>query len=322
MAFIEQGERHIDLALPGYTHLQRAQPVLLAHHLLAYQEMFKRDGERLTDLRRRVNIMPLGSAALAGTGLPIDMAFVARELGFDRVVENSMDAVADRDYLIEFLSAASIIMMHLSRLSEDLILWATSEFDFVNLPDELCTGSSIMPQKKNPDVPELVRGKTGRVYGHLMALLTVMKGLAMSYNRDLQEDKEPLFDTVETLNLVLPIVARLVSGLEFKPARMKAAADDPFTPATDLADHLVKQGIPFRQAHAMVGRAVRYCLEHDKRLTALTYGELQELCPGAKNEVLSRLTLDEGLKARATPGGTAPEQVKAALSRARRGLET
>ena len=321
LALIEQGERHIDLALPGFTHLQRAQPVLLAHHLLAYQEMFKRDGERLTDLYKRVNVMPLGSAALAGTGLPIDMEFVARELGFDALVENSMDAVADRDYVIEFLASASMIMMHLSRLSEDLILWATSEFDFANLPDELCTGSSIMPQKKNPDVPELIRGKSGRVYGHLMALLTVMKGLPMSYNRDLQEDKEPLFDTVETITQVLPLAARLIERMAFKSERMKQAADDPFMPATDLADHLVKQGIPFRQAHAMVGRSVRYCLDQGKRLADLNPEELRELCPGADYEVTSKLSLEEGLKARSTPGGTAPQQVKAALARARSGIE-
>ena len=316
LALVRQAEANPDLVLPGYTHLQRAQPVLAAHHLMAYQEMFSRDNLRLKDLAKRVDVMPLGSAALAGTGLPIDPKFVARELGFSRVSANSMDAVADRDYVIEFLAAASLAMMHLSRLSEDLILWASSEFGFVDLPDELCTGSSIMPQKKNPDVPELIRGKTGRVYGHLMGLLTVTKGLPMAYNRDLQEDKEPLFDTVETLLQVLPLAARLISRMEFRPDRMRGAADDPFVTATDLADHLVRQGVPFRQAHALVGQTVRYCLDRGLRLTDLGFDQLSELCPGVKPEVAQELKLDSSVKARTTPGGTAPSRVRAAVRKA------
>jgi len=320
LALTRQADRHQDLIMPGYTHLQRAQPVLLAHHLMAYQEMLHRDGQRLADLYKRVDIMPLGSAALAGTGLNIDMKFVAAELGFKRVAANSMDMVSDRDYLIEFMAFASILMMHLSRLSEDLILWATSEFDFVDLPDELCTGSSIMPQKKNPDVPELIRGKTGRVYGHLMGLLTVMKGLPLSYNRDLQEDKEPLFDTVETLEQILPLFGRLVDRLVFKADRMRAAADDPFVTATDLADHLVKQGVPFRQAHAMVGRTVRYCLDHGLRLDTLSKEDLHRLCPDSGPGVREALTLDSSIRARTTPGGTAPRRVNAAIKKALREL--
>jgi len=321
LALVRQGLAHADLVMPGYTHLQRAQPVLLAHHLLAYQEMLRRDRQRLDDLYKRVDIMPLGSAALAGTGLPIDMKFVAKELGFSQIAANSMDAVSDRDYLVEFLAAASIMMMHLSRLAEDLILWSTAEFDFVSLPDELCTGSSIMPQKKNPDAAELIRGKTGRIYGHLMGLLTVMKGLPLAYNRDLQEDKEPLFDTVETLTQVLPLMSRLIAGLEFKADKMKAAADDPFMAATDLADHLVRQGVPFRQAHALVGRTVRYCLERGLALADLDEKELAKLCPGVGPEVKKELTLAVSLKARSSPGGTAPRRVKAALKKALRELE-
>lgn len=321
LALVKQAQANQDLVMPGYTHLQRAQPVLLAHHLLAYQEMLARDGQRLADLYKRVDIMPLGSAALAGTGLPIDMKFVAQSLGFSKITANSMDGVSDRDYLIEFLASASILMTHLSRLSEDFILWSTSEFGFVELPDELCTGSSIMPQKKNPDALELIRGKTGRIYGHLMGLLTVMKGLPLAYNRDLQEDKEPLFDTVETMAQALPLMARLVSRLKFKAERMRAAADDPFLTATDLADHLVKQGIPFRQAHAMVGQTVRYCLDRGLALSDLSEDELVQLCPGARAGVKKELTLEASLRARVSLGGTAPRRVKAALKKALRELD-
>ncbi|MBU2548413.1 MAG: argininosuccinate lyase [Proteobacteria bacterium] len=321
LALVRRGLEHSDLIMPGYTHLQRAQPVLLAHHLMAYQEMLSRDNERLADLSRRVDVMPLGSAALAGTGLPIDMKFVARELGFSRVSANSMDAVSDRDFIVEFLSVSAMLMMHLSRLSEDLILWATSEFGFVRFPDELATGSSIMPQKKNPDVPELVRGKTGRVYGHLVGLLTIMKGLPLSYNRDLQEDKEPLFDTVDTLAAVLPIMTRLIEGLEFQAEAMRAAADDPFITATDLADHLVRQGVPFRRAHALVGRTVRYCLERGIGLSNLSREELVRLCPEVGENVQRELTIEASVSARTTPGGTAPGQVRAALRKALGRLE-
>jgi len=320
-ALVERAAEHQDAILPGYTHLQRAQPVLLAHHLLAYNEMFKRDGERLQDLYPRVNVLPLGSAALAGTGLPIDMEFVARELGFDRVTANSMDGVSDRDYILEFLSAAALMMMHLSRLSEDFILWATAEFGFIDLPDELSTGSSIMPQKKNPDVTELVRGKTGRVYGHLMGLLTVMKGLPMTYNRDLQEDKEALFDTVETLGQILPLMARFIRRLTFRPDRMRVAANDPFVTATDLADHLVKQGVPFRQAHGLVGRLVRRCLDRGMGLADLDEAEIIELCPGAKPGVKQELTLEASVGARVSLGGTSPLRVKEALAAAQAELD-
>ena len=265
--------------------------------------------------------MPLGSAALAGAGLPIDMEFVAGELGFDRVVANSLDAVSDRDYILEFLSAAAIMMMHLSRMSEDFILWASAEFGFVDLPDELCTGSSIMPQKKNPDVLELIRGKTGRVYGHLMGLLTVLKGLPMSYNRDLQEDKEPLFDTVETLSQSLPLMARVVSGMQFNADRMASAAADPFLTATDLADYLVRQNVPFRQAHALVGRLVRTCIDRGIGLLDLEEAELIEHCPGAQAGVKEALTTSASLKARSSPGGTAPDRVRAAVEEALAELE-
>jgi len=320
-ALVDRAGEHQDLILPGYTHLQRAQPVLLAHHLLAYNEMFKRDGERLRDLHPRVNVMPLGSAALAGTGLPIDMEFVARELGFDRIVANSMDGVSDRDYILEFVGAAALLMMHLSRLSEDFILWATAEFGFIELPDELSTGSSIMPQKKNPDLPELVRGKTGRIYGHLMGLLTMMKGLPLTYNRDFQEDKEALFDTVETLGQILPLMARFIRRLTFKADRMRAAADDPFVTATDLVDHLVKQGVPFRQAHGLVGRLVRTCLDRGLGLVDLEEAEIIALCPGARPGVKKELSLGASIQARVSPGGTAPVRVKEALAKARMELE-
>jgi argininosuccinate lyase len=289
---------------------------LVSHYLMAHQEMLKRDQQRLSDLTRRINVMPLGSAALAGAGLPVDMEFVAEGLGFEEITDNSLDAVADRDYLIEFLSAASIIMMHLSRFCEDLILWATSEFDFVDLPDELCTGSSIMPQKKNPDALELTRGKTGRVYGHLMGMLTVMKGLPLAYNRDLQEDKEPLFDTVHTLAQALPLTALLVEKTAFKPEVMYRAADDSFALATDLADHLVRQGVPFRRAHAQVGAAVRHCLERGVGLTDLTAEEIQKLCPGAGENVKDALTVSASAAARDNPGGTARQRVEDAVRRA------
>ena len=312
-AIVDQAETHLDLIMPGYTHLQRAQPVLLAHHLLAYNEMFKRDGQRLADMYPRVDVMPLGSAALAGTGLPIDPEFVAEELGFNQITANSMDGVSDRDYLIEFLAASSILIMHLSRLSEDLILWSTSEFGFVELPDDLTTGSSIMPQKKNPDICELIRGKTGRIYGNLMGLLTVMKGMPLTYNRDFQEDKEPLFDTVETLNSALPLMARLVSNLDFKAEKMLDAADDPVVTATDLADYLVKQGVPFRLAHEQVGSLVKHCLDNNMSLLDIDESEMARFCPDIKPGVQDVLTVSASVEARVSPGGTAPSRVQAAI---------
>ena len=321
LALVRRALENIGLIMPGYTHLQRAQPILLSHHLAAYQEMLSRDSRRLDEIQKRVDVMPLGSAALAGTGLPIDMKFVARELGFSKVSANSLDAVSDRDYVIEFISAGALIMMHLSRLSEDIILWSSSEFGFADLPDELATGSSIMPQKKNPDVPELIRGKTGRVYGHLLGLLTMMKGLPLAYNRDMQEDKEPLFDTVETLVQVLPLLARLVERLRFNGQRMRDAADDPFIAATDLADHLVRQGVPFRRAHSMVGQTVDFCSQTGRGLGDLTPDELARFCPEADPAILNRLGVEDVVKARTTPGGTSPQRVKAALKKALKELE-
>ena len=321
LAIVSTGVSNQGLLMPGYTHLQRAQPVLLAHHLLAYNEMFKRDGQRLADLYPRVDVMPLGSAALAGTGLPIDPEFVAKELGFNQIVANSMDGVSDRDYLIEFLAASSIMMMHLSRLSEELILWSTSEFGFVELPDDLTTGSSIMPQKKNPDTCELIRGKTGRIYGNLMALLTVMKGMPLAYNRDFQEDKEPLFDTVETLTSALPLMTRLVSNLDFKAEKMLDAADDPVVTATDLADYLVKQGVPFRLAHEQVGLLVKHCLDNDMSLLDIDESEMARFCPDVKPGVKEVLTISASVEARTSPGGTAPGNVQAALDQALKELK-
>jgi len=259
-ALLHQARAHQDLILPGYTHLQRAQPILWPHHMLAYFEMFRRDRDRLQDCRKRVNICPLGSAALAGTGFPIDREYVAEELGFHGITANSLDAVSDRDFIIEFLATASIVMAHLSRLSEELILWTSAEFSFVDLPDSFCTGSSIMPQKKNPDVPELVRGKTGRVYGHLMSLLTIIKGLPLAYNRDLQEDKEALFDTIDTVCSSVEITAALVARLVPRKEHISRIVTQGFLTATDLADYLVKKGMPFRQAHSVVGKAVSQCI--------------------------------------------------------------
>ncbi len=309
-----------DAPMPGYTHLQRAQPILAGHHLLAYYQMLSRDQARLGDLYRRLDSMPLGSGALSGTGLPIAPQMVADELGFGHLAENSLDAVASRDHLLEFLAFASILMVNLSRLAEDLILWCSQEFAFAELPDALSTGSSMMPQKKNPDGAELMRGKTGRVIGHLTALLTVVKGLPMSYNRDLQEDKEPLFDTADTLLLILPVAAKMIEGLKFNYERMRAAADDPYAPATDLADHLVRRGVPFREAHRQAGEAVAYALKAQKGLTDLTIEELSRLCPKAGPEVLNEMKLPAMLAARSTYGGTAPKSVARQLMAARRNL--
>ncbi|MGL4208303.1 MAG: argininosuccinate lyase, partial [Candidatus Adiutrix sp.] len=306
----------LHLPMPGYTHLQRAQPILLGHHLMAYYQMLSRDQERLSDLSQRLDYMPLGSGALSGTGLPINPRLVADDLGFTHLAENSLDAVSSRDHLLEFLSFGAILMTHLSRLAEDLILWCSQEFAFAELPDALSTGSSMMPQKKNPDGAELMRGKAGRTVGNLMALLTVVKGLPMSYNRDLQEDKEPLFDTVDTLFLILPVAKAMIEGLRFNPANLRKAADDPYAPATDLADHLVRKGVPFRQAHSQAGAAVAYALAKNVPLTALSEEELLRFCPKATADVFQALTLDNLLAARNTFGGTSPaslmRQIKAA----------
>ncbi len=315
-AFVHLAEGHRELIIPGFTHLQHAQPVLWAHHWLAYFEMFRRDRQRLADCRKRVNVCPLGSAALAGTGFPIDRHWVAERLGFDAVSENSLDAVGDRDFIIEFVSCLSIIMMHLSRLSEELVLWASSEFGFVELPDGYCTGSSIMPQKKNPDVPELVRGKTGRVYGHLMSLLTLMKGLPLAYNRDLQEDKEALFDAVDTTEICVEVMAGLVARIVPRPERFADIVNTGFLTATDLADYLVKKGLPFREAHEVVGKAVAECIERGVELTDLSFDELKGFHPAIEEDVMGLLTPKGSVEARNCPGGTGRDAVTDALSKA------
>ncbi len=319
-ALLDLAERHAATPLPGFTHLQVAQPVTLGHHLLAYVEMAARDRERLADCRRRMNRLPLGAAALAGTSFPIDRESVARELGFDGVCENSLDAVSDRDFAIEFSAAAALVMMHISRFSEELILWMSPRFGFIELADRYCTGSSIMPQKKNPDVPELARGKTGRVYGHLMALLTLMKGQPLAYNKDNQEDKEPLFDSADTLIDTLRIFAELVPGITVRPAAMLAALGQGHATATDLADYLVKKGLPFRDAHEAVARAVRTAEAKGCTLAELPLAELATYSPLIGADVFSVLTVEGSLAARNHLGGTAPEQVRAAIVRARKQL--
>ncbi|PXF57725.1 MAG: argininosuccinate lyase [Deltaproteobacteria bacterium] len=315
-ALLHQARAHEDLVLPGYTHLQRAQPVLWPHHMLAYFEMFRRDRDRLQDCRKRVNICPLGSAALAGTGFPIDREYVAGELGFHGITANSLDAVSDRDFIIEFLATASIVMAHLSRLSEELILWTSAEFSFVDLPDSFCTGSSIMPQKKNPDVPELVRGKTGRVYGHLMSLLTIIKGLPLAYNRDLQEDKEALFDTADTVCASVEIMAALVARLVPRKEHISRIVTQGFLTATDLADYLVKKGMPFRQAHSVVGKAVSQCISHGKELTDMSLEDLKTFSSLIDEDIFEVLSIEGSVGTRRCPGGTAPERVAEALAKA------
>jgi argininosuccinate lyase len=315
---VERAADGLDVAMPGYTHLQRAQPVLLAHHLLAYVFMLDRDRERLTDCATRNDVMPLGAAALAGTAFPIDREALARDLGFRAVSANSLDAVSDRDHVIEFLAAAAVIGMHLSRLAGDLTLWATAEFGFVEFSDAFATGSSIMPQKKNPDVAELIRGKTGRLYGNLVAVLTVMKGLPLTYNSDMQEDKEPWFDSVDTLEAILTVLPPMLASLTFRPERMRRAAGENYATATDLADYLVKKGLPFREAHEIVGRVVRHAIDAGKELDALALDELRRFSPLIEKDVHTALTVDASLAARNVAGGTAPEAVRRALADARR----
>ncbi|MBE0584375.1 MAG: argininosuccinate lyase [Desulfofustis sp.] len=315
-AFVVQARTYLGAVMPGYTHLQRAQPVLISHHLLAYYEMFGRDVDRLKDCRRRINLCPLGSAALAGTGLPIDRERVAELLGFDGVTANSMDTAGDRDFAIEFVSCCALIQLHLSRLSEELVLWAGSEFDFVNLPDRFCTGSSIMPQKKNPDIPELIRGKSGRVVGSLMSLLTLVKGLPLTYNRDLQEDKEPVFDAVDTVSASLAIMAELLANLTFNTEKMRAATVSGFMTATDLADYLVVKDVPFREAHGIVGRIVGYCLEKKCELEALSLDELRSFSPAIDKDVFEVLSVDGSVESRISTGGTGLQRVTEALGAA------
>jgi argininosuccinate lyase len=316
-ALLDMAEQHADTPLPGFTHLQVAQPVTFGHHLLAYVEMAERDRSRLRGCRKRMNHLPLGAAALAGTTFPIDREFVARELGFDGVCENSLDAVADRDFAIEFCAAAALVMMHVSRFSEELVLWMSPRVGFIDLADRFCTGSSIMPQKKNPDVPELARGKTGRTYGNLMSLLTLMKGQPLAYNKDNQEDKEPLFDTADTVIDTLRIFADMVPGIRVKPEAMAAALKQGFATATDLADYLVKKGLTFRDAHEAVARAVRAAETKGCDLADLPLAELQAFSPLIADDVFDVLTVAGSLAARDHVGGTAPAQVRAAIARAR-----
>ncbi|MDP2229418.1 argininosuccinate lyase [Methylotenera sp.] len=320
LSLLDLAEAHYDTVMPGFTHLQVAQPVTLGHHLMAYVEMLKRDTERFVDCRKRINRLPLGAAALAGTSYPIDRELVAKKLDFDGVCENSLDAVSDRDFAIEFTFAASLVMMHLSRLSEELILWSSPRFAFIDIADRFCTGSSIMPQKKNPDVPELVRGKTGRVYGHLTALLTLMKGQPLAYNKDNQEDKEPLFDTADTLLVTLEIYADMMRGITVNKENMRQAASEGFATATDLADYLVKKGMPFRDAHEVVALAVRYAVDKKVDLSDLPLASLQHFASEVSDDVYAVLTLEGSLNSRNHIGGTAPAQVKAAIARARKSI--
>ena len=317
-SIIDLAEQHADTIMPGFTHLQVAQPVTFGHHLLAYFEMLKRDATRFADCRKRANQLPLGAAALAGTSYPIDRGMVAKTLGFDGVCENSLDAVSDRDFAIEFASASALLMTHLSRFSEELILWSSPRFAFVDIADRFCTGSSIMPQKKNPDVPELVRGKTGRVNGNLVALLTLMKGQPLAYNKDNQEDKEPLFDSADTVLMTLEIYADMLRGIAVNKANMRQAALEGYATATDLADYLVKKGIPFRDAHEVVALAVKHAVKKGCDLAELSLPELQKFSNKISKEVFAVLTLEGSLASRNHVGGTAPAQVKKAITRARK----
>ncbi|MBA4322480.1 MAG: argininosuccinate lyase [Odoribacter sp.] len=301
--------RNLDIIMPGYTHLQHAQPVLFSHHIMVYFFMLNRDVERLKDCLKRINVMPLGSGPLAGTTLPIDRKYVAKLLGFPCVSENSIDAVSDRDFAIETLGHFSLIMIHLSRLSEELILWSTSEFNFIEIDESFCTGSSIMPQKKNPDVAELIRGKTGRMYGNLVALLTVMKGLPMTYNRDLQEDKEPLFDSVDTVKRCLKILAEMIKNVKFNRTKMLKDASAGFSTATDVAEYLVTKGVPFRESHGIVGRLVLYCLEKRKALSGLTMDEFHQFHGAFEEDIYTRITVESVVNARKCVGGTSEETV-------------
>jgi len=314
---VDQAEVHVEVVFPGFTHMQTAQPVVFGHHLLAYYEMAARDHGRLADAYRRLNQLPLGAGALAGTTFPIDRLGVARELGFDGVCRNSLDAVSDRDFAIEILAAASLIMVHLSRLAEELVLWSSPPFHLVHLPEGYCTGSSIMPQKRNPDVPELIRGKSGRVFGDLTALLTVMKGLPLAYNKDMQEDKEPLFDALDTVHGCLTAITGLMAGLTVNRARARALAGQGFATATDLADALVRTGLPFRDAHEVVGKLVARAEEAGCDLAELPAATLTDLVPGADPDLLHRLTVDGSVAARVALGGTAPAQVREAIADAR-----
>ncbi|OAS14481.1 argininosuccinate lyase [Paenibacillus oryzisoli] len=315
-ALLEKAKANLDTIIPGYTHLQRAQPILFAHHLMAYVSMFQRDLERLQDSYKRVDMLPLGAGALAGTTFPIDRHFVAEQLGFGRVYENSLDAVSDRDFILEFLSNASMIMMHLSRFSEEMVLWSSTEFAFIELDDAFCTGSSIMPQKKNPDVAELVRGKTGRVYGNLFGLMTVLKSLPLAYNKDMQEDKEGMFDTVRTLQGALQLFAPMVSTMKVNTERMRQAVNQDFSNATDIADYLVNKGLPFRQAHEVIGKTVLYCIQNKKYLLDMSIEEFKTFSELFESDIYAVLQPEQVVNARNVFGGTASNQVSEAIGRA------
>jgi argininosuccinate lyase len=319
-ALLDLADEHAETVMPGYTHLQVAQPVSLGHHLLAYFEMLARDAQRFADCRKRVNRLPLGAAALAGTSFPIDRQMVAKELGFDGLCENSIDAVSDRDFAIEFAACAALAMMHLSRFCEELVLWVNPRFGFVEIADRFTTGSSIMPQKRNPDVAELIRGKTGRVNGHVVALLTLMKGQPLAYNRDNQEDKEPLFDAVDTVTACLAVFAEMLGGITVRREAMAAAARQGHATATDLAEYLVRKGLPFREAHEAVAQAVRFAESRGCELAELKLPELQRFSPAITEEVYGTLSLEGSLKSRSHPGGTAPVRVRAAIAKARKAL--
>lgn len=318
--FLDLAEQHLDVIMPGYTHLQRAQPVLLSHHLLAYVEMLERDLGRFSDALKRIDVLPLGSCALAGTSLPTNRGAVAESLGFSEISGNSIDAVSDRDFALEFLSSASICMVHLSRLAEELVLWSTEEFRFIEISDEFTTGSSIMPQKKNPDVAELVRGKTGRVFGDLVALLTIMKGLPLSYNRDMQEDKEPVFDAVDTLKACLSVLSGMLPGITFRRERLSSTSGEGYATATDLAEYLVRQGVPFRDAHEITGRIVLHAIRKGISLEQLEIGELRSFSEHIGGDVFLVLDPSESVKVRTSAGGTAPKEVKRQIRRFRRRL--
>jgi argininosuccinate lyase len=320
-ALVDLGARHAEVIIPGYTHLQRAQPVYFAHHLLAYVEMFDRDRDRILDARKRINVMPLGSGAIAGSTILLDRELIARELGFPAITQNSMDAVSDRDFAVELLAALALIAVHLSRLSEDAILWASSEFKFITISDAFTTGSSLMPQKKNPDVAELTRGKSGRVIGNLVSLLTTLKGLPMTYNRDMQEDKEPVFDSVDTIKAALAVFAAMLHGITANAAACAAAVADPMLLATDLADYLVNRGVPFRQAHEVIGKAVALCGQKQCELPQLTLADYQGLSPAFAADVFEILTVEKSMSARQAIGAPSPQNVAAQLARWQTQLE-
>jgi argininosuccinate lyase len=320
LSLLDLAEKHLDTVMPGYTHLQRAQPVTYAHHLLAYCEMFRRDEERLVDCRRRTDVMPLGAGALAGTTFPLDRDFVAQQLGFAAITVNSLDAVSDRDFAVEFAAAASLIMVHMSRLCEEIILWSSAEFSFIELDDAYSTGSSMMPQKKNPDVAELIRGKSGRVFGDLQALLTMLKGLPLAYNKDMQEDKEALFDAVDTVKKCLIIFKPMLETIQVKKNVMAEAARGGFTNSTDLADYLVRRGLPFREAHEVAGKAVLYCLQKDLTLDRMSVEEYKLLSPLVEEDVYKAIDIKNCVESRKVPGGPAPEKAAEAIIRARQRL--